>query len=48
MPTTVAQATTQQPTPIKYSVTIKGFPYDSDANRIASYRYDNSKDLDMI
>lgn len=34
--------------PLGFSVTISGFAYDSDANRIASYRYDKNQDLDMI
>jgi hypothetical protein len=41
-----------QDNPLWFSVTISWFPYDSIANRVASYRYDNNPDkadaIDMI
>ena len=48
---TGTQYTCEQPdpNPLNFSVTIKWFPYDSDANRIATYWYNNSSgDLDLI
>lgn len=35
--------------PEGYTIWIEGYPYDSDANRVANYRYDQSNwDIDMI
>lgn len=41
--------TTTEKNPLWYVITIDWFPYDSDANKVANYRYENSSwDIDMI